>query len=164
MLSRVRPPTILLSRKVFISRSQSARRRFVNEESLYERLKKEGFERYCLDHLSVDDQIQLFSNAEIIIGPHGAGLANLIFCKPGTTIIEILQALEDNFFCCLSQTLELPYVCVQTVDFNVPQNTVARYADTFLSEETIEAILSAVNNPPLLKDSPLGIPLKSHIK
>lgn len=39
--------------------------------------------------LSVNDTIVLFQQAKKIISPHGAGLSNLIFSKPGTTVIEI---------------------------------------------------------------------------
>lgn len=31
----------------------------------------------------------MFASATIVIGPHGAGLANLVFCRPGTVVVEI---------------------------------------------------------------------------
>jgi capsular polysaccharide biosynthesis protein len=33
--------------------------------------------------------IQLFNWADVVIGPHGAGFSNLVFCKPKTVVIEI---------------------------------------------------------------------------
>jgi capsular polysaccharide biosynthesis protein len=39
--------------------------------------------------LSLSQQVEAFSNAEIILGPHGAGLTNIMFCNPGTKVIEI---------------------------------------------------------------------------
>ena len=33
--------------------------------------------------------MQIFNNADIIVGLHGAGFANLCFCKPSTKIIEL---------------------------------------------------------------------------
>ena len=41
-----------------------------------------------LDKLSFYDQVQHFNNAEYIIGLHGAGFANLTFCKKNTKVIE----------------------------------------------------------------------------
>ena len=35
-----------------------------------------------------NNQIQIFFSAKKIVGLHGAGFANICFCKPGTKIIE----------------------------------------------------------------------------
>jgi hypothetical protein len=35
-------------------------------------------------------QMKAFGEAEIIVGPHGAGFANILFAKPETTLIEFL--------------------------------------------------------------------------
>ena len=34
--------------------------------------------------------MELFACSNIIIAPHGAGLSNIIACKPGTVVIEVL--------------------------------------------------------------------------
>ena len=39
-------------------------------------------------YTSLRDQMALFSQADIIIGPHGAGLANMMWCQDGTSVIE----------------------------------------------------------------------------
>jgi len=45
--------------------------------------------------ISVKDQINLFSRAWIIIGPHGAGFSNMIFSSPG---IETIEFIPENYF------------------------------------------------------------------
>ena len=50
-----------------------------------------GFIMVELETLSVNAQARLFSSAEIIVGAHGAGFANLTFCQPGTIVIEIFS-------------------------------------------------------------------------
>ena len=47
-----------------------------------------GFERILLAELSTADQIQAFSEAEVIVGPHGAGLSNLVFSTRETRVFE----------------------------------------------------------------------------
>ena len=32
----------------------------------------------------------MFSEANIIVGPHGAGFTNAVFCQAGSTLIEFL--------------------------------------------------------------------------
>lgn len=75
--------------KIYISRSNASRRRIKNEKQLFDSLSNFGFEMIRLEEYSLNDQVNLFRNAEFIIGPHGAGLANLVFCKPATKVIEL---------------------------------------------------------------------------
>ena len=48
-----------------------------------------GFEKLYMEDYSVLEQAAIFRNAKMIVSPHGAQLANLIFCKNGTQIIEL---------------------------------------------------------------------------
>ena len=58
--------------------------------------------------MSVVDQILLFQSAEFIISPHGAGLSNLLFCEPGTKVIELTPSVEVRpFFWMISDKLDL---------------------------------------------------------
>jgi hypothetical protein len=63
-------------------------RRLLNEEELFGPLKEAGFSVYTMDTLTFEDQIRLFRSSEIITGLHGAGMAWLIFCHPGTYLLE----------------------------------------------------------------------------
>ena len=49
-----------------------------------------GFRIVEAGRLDFAGQIELFAAADIIIGAHGAGLANMVFCAPGTTVIEYM--------------------------------------------------------------------------
>jgi capsular polysaccharide biosynthesis protein len=55
-----------------------------------------GFKTIELGSLSFAEQVSLFASAKVIIGPHGAGLANLVFCRKGTTVIELFA--DDYVF------------------------------------------------------------------
>ncbi len=75
-------------RRIYISRSNSLRG-IINEAEIMLILKDYNFEIVFCETLSFADQIKVFSEAEVILGGHGAGMYNQIFCHPGATIIEI---------------------------------------------------------------------------
>ncbi len=50
---------------------------------------QDGFKVIKLGDLHFKDQVLTFNNADIIVGLHGAGFANLTFCKSNTKIIEL---------------------------------------------------------------------------
>ena len=77
--------------KVFIDRRDDTKFnhcQIINDEEVFQYLKSKGFSKYKVGELSFKNQIHLFHNAKIIIGPHGAAFANLIFCKPDTKVFE----------------------------------------------------------------------------
>ena len=81
-------------KKIFIDRDdvdpkRNSNRRISNENELRDLLKKEDFDFIKLSELSFLNQINIFYNADIIVGLHGAGFANLSFCKSGTKVVEI---------------------------------------------------------------------------
>jgi hypothetical protein len=73
--------------RIFISRRGP--RSIVNEREVLRALRPLGFERLQLEGMPLAKQIAVFSRAECVIGPHGAGLTNLLFCSSGTPVIEI---------------------------------------------------------------------------
>jgi capsular polysaccharide biosynthesis protein len=81
---------------VYISRNDSSSRNVINESELTSMLDEYGFKKVELGSMSFAEQVSLFASAKVIIGPHGAGLANLVFCKKGTTVIELFA--EDYVF------------------------------------------------------------------
>ena len=66
-------------------------RYLINNREIRNYLTKKDFKILYLEDYSFKDQISIFKNAKIIIGLHGAGFANIVFCKKGTKIIEILN-------------------------------------------------------------------------
>lgn len=88
------------NRKVFVSRARAGRRKLVNEEELWPRLREAGFERVAMEDLSFDEQVELMGETRILAGPHGAGLTNMLFCPPGAQVIELadLSFPNPNFY------------------------------------------------------------------
>lgn len=82
-------PPVTRRRRLYISRAQVQRRRISNEADLVEALERHGFETIHPQMLPISKQIELFSEAEAVVGSFGSGLTNLIFSPPGTLVIEL---------------------------------------------------------------------------
>ena len=81
-------------KKIYIDRGdpftkKSLQRYISNEEEVKKYLTKNNFVSVKLHELNFMDQVKLFHNAECIVGLHGGGFANIVFCKPNTKIIEL---------------------------------------------------------------------------
>lgn len=94
-------------------------RMFANLEPVQELLHDRGFETVCLEGMNIRDQVALFQSAEFVVGTHGAGLANLVFCEPGTKVIEFMPKVQARpFFWLIAQKLGLVHglqFCAPTV-------------------------------------------------
>ncbi len=80
-------------KRIYISRNDARLRRVVNEDRLMAILEKRGFARVTLGGMPMARQVQHFRQAEAVVAPHGAGLAHLAWCKPGTKAIEFFPGL-----------------------------------------------------------------------
>jgi hypothetical protein len=71
------------------------------------------------------EQFQYFSEAKIIIAPHGAGLVNLLSCKKNTIIIEIMDKDYINLcFTRIAYLLELKYYGILSKNYIVDMNDI----------------------------------------
>lgn len=104
-------------RRLWVSRSRARWRKILNEEEVFGILEKQGFEMVVLDGLSFQEQVNLFSEAEIVAGPEGANMTNLLFAPRGIRVLEmhppryvnalfysITNALDQNYFYAIGET------------------------------------------------------------
>jgi hypothetical protein len=78
----------IVSRRLFIDRRGS--RRVANAAGLDAALETLGFGRWFLEDLSLHRQVELFRAADIVLGLHGAGFTNIMHCRPGTLVVEVV--------------------------------------------------------------------------
>ena len=100
--------------KIYIDRDDKSKtyqsKRFItNEEELKNNLLRKNFIIAKLHNMSFKDQVNLFYNAECIVGLHGAGLTNIVFCEPQTKVIEIRSLAAGNLFKNLALDIKLNY-------------------------------------------------------
>ena len=94
--------------RIYISRRCARYRRVINEDAVIDLLRPAGFVPVLLESLSFAEQVALFAQAEAIVAPHGSGLANLAFCRPQTTMIELFAPdYVRPYYWIISQHLRL---------------------------------------------------------
>jgi len=156
------PPWIVnFYRKLFSVPTQPGKRRFyfarqgkrspANAAAIAERMAAHGFE--TVDPTSTPDIVQLLSEAGYVAGIHGASLANLVFCPPGTRVLELMptdisEYYNRAFYYTLCASGEMPYGVVigQSQRLRLletsPQSKTPFHVNTADLDRGLEALLS----------------------
>ncbi|MCW2766993.1 MAG: hypothetical protein JWO11_2952 [Nocardioides sp.] len=86
------PPKQLEGRpeRLYVTRGNTKHtRRLEHEDAVFDRLSRRGFVRFDPGAVSVQEQIDHFAAARVVVAPHGAALTNLNFCRPGVRVLEL---------------------------------------------------------------------------
>jgi hypothetical protein len=103
------PPDQLL----FVSRGRTRIGALSNEADVLTALMDFGFEFFAPHSDDLQGQIAAFQSARVIVAAHGEALSNLIFCQPGTLVIELFPSnLVRSAYCWLALRLGLRYRAV----------------------------------------------------
>ena len=103
--------------KIYIDRSETTNNfqpsRFIsNEDEIKKYLLKNNFILAKLHEMKFSEEIDLFYNAECVVGLHGAGLANIVFCKPGTRVIELINTNTGSMYEIIAKKNDLNYTSI----------------------------------------------------
>jgi len=83
-------------RKIFIGRGEAKHRPLIHEKEIWAQLQKRGYDSVDCGKLSVQKQAEVFGSADMVVGAHGAALTNLVFCYPGTQVVELFSPAYVN--------------------------------------------------------------------
>ncbi len=86
-IDRVRGRNLYLARRAGLHN-----RAVLNESEVLAVLEPLGFEVVDPGDLSVRDQIRTFAEADVVVAPHGASLANIPFFSPGASLLELFPS------------------------------------------------------------------------
>ncbi len=101
-----------LPERLYVTRGTTPHtRRVVREEELRARLVRRGFTVLDPGRLSVQEQIDHFAAARVVVAPHGAALTNLSFCRPGVRMLELFAPgyLNPGYWSILSNIEQSRY-------------------------------------------------------
>ncbi|CAH0189126.1 DUF563 domain-containing protein [Roseomonas sp. CECT 9278] len=79
-----------LPRRILVSRSGAARRRVRNAQAIARLCALRGFTEVQIETLPLVQAWRLFAQAEAVVAPHGAGLANILFMQRGALLLELV--------------------------------------------------------------------------
>jgi tetratricopeptide (TPR) repeat protein len=131
------------SERIYISRQQASYRRIVNDEEVIKYLEKLGFRSVKLETMSIAEQASCLAAAKVVVAPHGGGLTNLVFCSPGTKVIEIFSPLYVPYCYWMISNLcglEHYYLIGDLVDDGTP--TKPLHKDMQLDLNSLEKLLT----------------------
>jgi len=129
-------------KRLYLSRNGGGSRnaQFLNEEAIARQLFKKGFVSVETGSMTMDEQIELFSDAEVVAGPGGAALTNLVFAPrgcaalvlasnsdAGETFSSLTSSIGQDYFVCIGDGYPRPRSSwIHTnFDFSIDPNDVS---------------------------------------
>jgi hypothetical protein len=98
------------TRRLYVGRGDTHRRKLGNEAELVDTLSRHGFESVTMAGRTVAEQAALFAEAAVVVAPHGGALTNLVFCQPGTKVVELFpRGYTPVCFWTITDALGLDY-------------------------------------------------------
>ncbi|GMK43314.1 hypothetical protein PghCCS26_04410 [Paenibacillus glycanilyticus] len=85
--------------RIYVSREDASARFVINEEEVMQLLTKKGFKKIVTSPMTMEEKVDIFSSARVVIAPFGSANINVAFCEPGATFIELApNTINDNYF------------------------------------------------------------------
>jgi capsular polysaccharide biosynthesis protein len=145
-LAHLLVPPVQATRRLFVSRRDSARRNLLNEDAIFSVLEPLGFERVVPGKMSVAEQIAAFSGARVIVAAHGAALTNMVFAPPGATIVELTSGATEhmNLFRKLARSTQQEVITIVSRDYAVAAGEVNYHTDYRVDAEAVRSAVARI--------------------
>ena len=112
-------PRVSSPRRILVSRGRSPGRRIVNENEVRAFLADRGFVSICPEELTFVQQVELFSQAEVVVGAHGGGLANIVFAR-NLKLVELFGDYHNFSFFTLAASRGFAYGSLRCTPVRTP--------------------------------------------
>lgn len=101
------------TRRLFVSRADGPSRGLANEAALRDELDRHGYEAIVPGRMPYRDQLAAFRAASHVVACHGAALAHLVACAPGTHVLEMFHPLYGTWaYAMLAEAAGLRYAAL----------------------------------------------------
>jgi capsular polysaccharide biosynthesis protein len=95
--------------RLFIGRKNTNKRTVLNYAEIEPVLAAAGFSTVYAEDFSIAEFAQVLNKARAIVAVHGAGLSNIVFCEPGTRLMELYGPHITYEFWGIANTLGLDH-------------------------------------------------------
>lgn len=97
--------------RLYVGRADASTRHLLNEDELFAKLERRGFERVLAGTMTFDEQIRTFADAEVVVGVCGASMTNLVFMPPGGAVMLLTpETMAGYYFWDLASQVGLEYI------------------------------------------------------
>ncbi len=108
-----------VGKRIFLSRRDARTRRLLNGDAVEAVLANHGFNILSCSEMRFAEQVQAAAGADIVIGCHGAAMANILFCPEGCRVIELFpEYCAQPEYRAISARGNLPYGYVLGTSFD----------------------------------------------
>ncbi len=84
--------------RIFLSRRKCENQRLINAKEIEELFVEAGFKVIYPEELSFEEEVKVFQSANVIVGPTGAALTNVVYCRRNTLIAIIAPERHKSYF------------------------------------------------------------------
>jgi capsular polysaccharide biosynthesis protein len=131
---------------IYLGRRGGNTRNIVNEEEVLPILQSINADIIYPGEMCIAEQVAAFQAANLIIAPAGAGVANILFCRPGARLIVLNQdkLVNPGYFSLLAQSLGVGFCSVAGrgiedrvhSSFVIDPDTLARAIDSMIGRNS----------------------------
>jgi capsular polysaccharide biosynthesis protein len=106
-----------------------------------ELLRNEGFKCFEPGRLTLKEQIQLFANVDLIVGPHGLAFTNLLYSQDAKVIELFPEGGATELYFLLANECDLQYEFMICDSVDKSNNTRPRDKDLVVDIEALKKII-----------------------
>ena len=131
------------TRRIYLSRARTSKRRLLNESELLAVLARHGVDVVHAQEFSFIEQARLFADSQLIVGPSGAALTNAVFARPGAALVCLQPdvSMGPHVFYSLAAAAGLDYWDIAGAPSS--KDTPVEHADFLIDAAAVDRLLEA---------------------
>lgn len=98
------------------------------------------FQNVQLEKIPFSEQVRLFDSAAVVVGQHGAGLANCVWMQPGSQVVELSNNTSLDHFLAMCRAINHDYFLHRTSGAHATID-VDRFLSDLLCHQHLQQIL-----------------------
>jgi capsular polysaccharide biosynthesis protein len=132
---------------LYAVRRPAITRDFENEPEIRQLFIEDGYREIETASLSFLEQVSTFKSAKRVVGPMGAALTNIIFCRPGTEVLVFMPASAlELFFWHIAEGKKLNYHEIRCEEAGDQKGDLPWNRSLRISSPTVRNLLSRLRN------------------